>query len=86
MTVVIISASCQHVEFFEAAGISKFDCSREILLSSLTTISFVVILALETSVHSGVSEQVRRLANNDAWIATCTFHQAQIHALMYAYV
>ena len=66
---VVISASCQHVEFFEAAGISKFDCSREILLSSLTTISFVVILALETSIHSGVSEQVRRLANN-VWIYT----------------
>ena len=64
---VVISASCQHVEFFEAAGISKFDCSREILLSSLTTISFVVILALETSIHSGVSKQVRRLANN-VWI------------------
>ena len=66
---VVISASCQHVEFFEAAGISKFDCSREVLLSSLTTISFVVILALETSIHSGVSEQVRRLANN-VWIYT----------------
>ena len=59
LIVVLISASCQHVEFFKTAGISKFYCSREILLSSLTTISFVVVLALETSVHSGVSEQVR---------------------------
>ena len=59
LTVVFISASCQHTEFFEAAGISRFNCSREVLLSSLTTISFVVVLALETSVHSGVSEQVR---------------------------
>lgn len=59
LTVVLISASCQHVELFEAAGISKFNCSREILLTSLTTISFVVVMALETSVHSGVSEQWR---------------------------
>ena len=61
---VLISASCQHVELFEAAGISKFNCSREILLTSLTTISFVVVMALETSVHSGVSEQVSVTMNN----------------------
>ena len=60
VSTVLISAACLHVEFFEAAtGISKFNCSREILLSSLTTVSFVVVLALETSIHSGVSEQVR---------------------------
>ena len=75
---VVISASCQHVEFFEAAGISKFDCSREILLSSLTTISFVVIMALESSIHSGVSEQVRRLANN-VWIYMHIISSIMVH-------
>jgi len=58
--VVLISVSCQHVEIFKAPGSSKFNCSREILLSSLTTVSFVVVLALETSVQSGISEQVRQ--------------------------
>ena len=81
---VVISASCQHVEFFEAAGISKFDCSREILLSSLTTISFVVILALETSIHSGVSEQVRRLANN-VWIHAYNIFHHGPHVCAYTY-
>lgn len=82
---VLISASCQHVEFFEAAGISKFDCSREILLSSLTTISFVVIMALESSIHSGVSEQVRRLANNvcmDTYMSSIMVHM-YVHTPMH---
>ena len=44
---VVLNASCQSVEFFEGAGISEFDCSQVTLLSSLTTISLVVALALE---------------------------------------
>ena len=58
---VLIDSSCRHLKFFEAAGISKFNCSQEVLLSSLTTISFVVILALETSAYFGVSQRVRQL-------------------------
>ncbi|XP_065904713.1 protein O-linked-mannose beta-1,2-N-acetylglucosaminyltransferase 1-like isoform X2 [Dysidea avara] len=54
--VVVVSASCQHVAIFEA---NRFDCSREIILSCLTTVSFLVVLSLETSVQSGISEQWR---------------------------
>ena len=61
LTVVLISASCQHAEFFEAAGIDKFNHDRQILLSSLATISLVVVLALEISVYFRVSRKVRRL-------------------------
>ena len=47
---VVLNASCQSVEFFEGADISKFDCSQVTLLSSLTTITLVVVLALEISI------------------------------------
>ena len=57
--VIVIKASCQNVELFEGAGVSEFDCSKEILLSSLTTTSLVVVSALETSTFLGGSEQVR---------------------------
>ena len=46
---VVLIASCQSVELFKGAGISEFDCSQVTLLSSLTTISLVVALALEIS-------------------------------------
>ena len=58
---VVINASYQSVELFEGAGISEFDCSQVTLLSSLTMISFVVVLALEISTFFGVSEQVRNI-------------------------
>ena len=60
LTVVLISSSSRHLKIFEAAGISELNCSQEVLLSSLTIISFVVILALETSAYFGVSQQVRQ--------------------------
>lgn len=59
--VIVIKASYQSVEFFEGAGVSKFDCSQETLLSRLTTSSLVVVAALEISTFFGASEQVRLL-------------------------
>ena len=57
---VLISSSSRHLKVFEAAGISKLNYSQEVLLSSLTIISFVVILSLETSAYFEVSQQVRQ--------------------------
>ena len=58
---VVINAFSQSMEFFEGAGISEFDCSQVTLLSILTMISLVVVLALETSTFFGGSEQVRNI-------------------------
>ena len=61
LMMVVINTFSQSIEFFEGAGVSKFDCSQVTLLSYSTVISLVVVLALEISTLFGGSEQVRNI-------------------------